>query len=583
MKIKTKLRLGFGFLFFTVLIFGLVSGYYLNKISRDSKIILDDNYETLSLTREMRRILDENNLPLSKPVINQFDTLIKKQQLNVTEYGEAELTYNLRRFFERLRIGGLSYPEQEAIRRLLRNNLSAIENLNMEAIVRKNARAQASVEKAIAYMSLIGCFIILVLFSFSVNFPSFIANPLLELTEGIKEISNKNYLTRLDFHKGDEFAPIGQAFNDMAAKLNEWESSNLANIMSEKVRIETIINQMQDGIIGLNEGNQVIFINPVAEELLNLKQANIVGINVADLAKKNDLLKKLIENKQNDKPIKIFADGRESHFQLESWEIKINNYLSSEDSPLIKSGKSAGEVFILKNITKFQELDEAKTHFIATISHELKTPIASIKMSLKLLRDERVGELNNEQTTLLDHINYDAQRLLKITSELLDLAQVETGNIHLNFVSADPNEIMNYAVNAVQAQAQQKGISIECSSAGDIPHVQADVEKTTWVLINFLSNAIRYSSDNARIIVHLKSDQNGVEFSVKDYGKGIEEQYQEKLFDRYFQVPTDGKNKSGTGLGLSIAKDFILAQGGKIWVESSIGEGSKFAFLLPII
>lgn len=116
----------------------------------------------------------------------------------------------------------------------------------------------------------------------------------------------------------------------------------------------------------------------------------------------------------------------------------------------------------------------------------------------------------------------------------------------------------------------------------NLPKVQADVEKTTWVLVNFLSNAIRYSPEKAKVIIQVNPVENMVEFDVKDSGKGIEEQYQARLFDRYFQVPTDGKNKSGTGLGLAISKDFIEAQKGEIFVESELGEGSRFVFRLPL-
>lgn len=148
-------------------------------------------------------------------------------------------------------------------------------------------------------------------------------------------------------------------------------------------------------------------------------------------------------------------------------------------------------------------------------------------------------------------------------------------------MAADPDEIVNYAINAVRFQADQKQIQIESQSSQDLPKVYADIEKTTCVLINFLSNALRYSSEKSKIIIQVKAIGNMVEFSVKDFGKGIEEQYQKKLFDRYFQVPTDGKNKSGTGLGLAISKDFIEAQQGEIFVESELGTGSKFGFKLP--
>ncbi|MBY0543433.1 MAG: HAMP domain-containing histidine kinase, partial [Sphingobacteriaceae bacterium] len=255
----------------------------------------------------------------------------------------------------------------------------------------------------------------------------------------------------------------------------------------------------------------------------------------------------------------------------------------NDSDPLKLSTKSAGMVFILKNITKFKELDEAKTNFIATVSHELKTPLSSIKMSLKLLADDRVGEMNEEQIQLVNHIKEDSERLLKITSELLDLAQVETGNLQLNFVKTDPLEIVNFALDAVRFQAEQKEIQLELICKNNLPFINADVQKTAWVLVNFLSNALRYSASKSKLIVEVIPQENQLVFSVKDFGKGIEEKYQKRLFDRYYQVPTDGQNKSGSGLGLAISKDFIEAQNGKIWVESAIGEGSKFSFSMPII
>ncbi|MNY30403.1 Alkaline phosphatase synthesis sensor protein PhoR [compost metagenome] len=135
---------------------------------------------------------------------------------------------------------------------------------------------------------------------------------------------------------------------------------------------------------------------------------------------------------------------------------------------------------------------------------------------------------------------------------------------------------------AVRFQAEQKSIELELVSRNNLPQVYVDIEKTAWVLVNFLSNALRYSAEKSKVIVQVIQNEDAIEFSVRDFGKGIEEQYQKRLFDKYFQVPTDGNNKSGSGLGLAISKDFITAEEGKIWVESALGEGSKFCFSLPV-
>lgn len=583
MKIKTKLRFGLGFLFALVLFIGGLGAFYLHEISKSSEVILKNNYESLTFAREMHKILDENDRPFSSHALEEFERQLQKQVNNITESGEKVFTQKIRKDFDSIKAPSGTVSSKESIIKDLHQNIRKIEELNMQAIVRKNNQAKASVKEAILYLGFLGSFTFLVIFSFIVNFPGFIANPLLELTEAIKEISRKNYQKRIDFPTYNEFGELASAFNQMASRLNEWENSNLAKIISEKLRIETIIEQMQDAILGLNEEHKIIFINPVAEKLLNLREGEITGLNAFELAEKNDLLKNLLESKHSDKPIKTYFEGKESYFQLESHEIVVPHYYNkNEDEPLARSGESAGEVYILRNITRFRELDEAKTNFIATISHELKTPISSIQMSLKLLSDDRIGTINQEQQVLINHIRDDSVRLLKITSELLDLAQVETGNIQLNFSATDPEQIVDYAINSVKFQADQKHIELQIVSASNLPKVQADVEKTAWVLVNFLSNALRYSSEKSKVIIQVQPVANMVEFSVKDFGEGIEEQYQEKLFERYFQVPKD-KKRSGTGLGLSISKDFIEAQKGEIFVESEVGTGSRFGFKLPVL
>lgn len=580
MKVKTKLRLGFGFLFIVVLFFGATALYYIRDISENSKVILKNNYESLSFAREMRGIIDNSNIADDITARQKFEKFLKNQEHNVTEPGEKEATTKLRNALTHFSGKQNSRDTLVGPEREIRRSLSAIEFLNMQAIIRKDNTARASVNRATLFLGLVGSFTFLVLFSFSVNFPGYIANPLRALIDGIREIGEKNYSKRLNFEQNDEFAEVANAFNQMASRLNEWENSNLATVISEKRRIETIIEQMQDAIIGINEKQEVLFMNDAARKTLNITGDKVIGQNTNELVKGNDLFRSILKDEMGIKPFKIVLNGRESYFQMQSSDILVPNTQQSKGALQLAS-LSAGKVYILKNITEFKERDEAKTNFIATISHELKTPISSIKMSLKLLNDERVGSINPEQEQLVNHIKDDNDRLLKITSELLELSQVETGNIQLNFVPVNPMQIVDYAIASVSFQAEQKKVQLEVVKDDKLPDIQVDIEKTAWVLVNFLSNALRYSAEKSKIIIQVMQRNNTVEFSVKDFGKGIDESYQKRLFDRYFQVPTDGQNKSGSGLGLAISKDFIEAQQGKIWVESAMGEGSRFAFVLP--
>ncbi len=564
MKLKTKLRLALTFLFAVIVLLGSLGAWYLKKLSGEAQEILKDNYISLEYVRNMRNVIDEN--AWKNEDILLFESNLVKQEQNLTEIGELETTQQLRSHFNVFR-----QTRDSSRIHLINKQLAEISDVNMQAIVRKNEQVKKIADEVYSYMVLIATVCALVAFSFIINFPNTISEPIQQLTEGLREIGRKNYESRLVVERKDEFGEMAQAFNQMAKKLDEYEHSNLARMIFEKRRTETIINQMNDAIVGLDEKNNLLFINSVASELLGLDIRLIVGRYAPDVALKNDLLRTLLNDETSTKPLKIFANERESYFTKETFEVK------NEDQRI-------GRVVILKNITPFHDLDQAKTNFIATVSHELKTPISSIKMSLKLLQDERVGALNEEQKNLLTHIRDDSQRLLSITGELLDLSQVETGNIQLNLVAVAPRELVEMSLNAVRFVAEQKQISLRINLPPALPAIQADLDKTAWVLMNFLSNAIRHSPEKSVIEISAKvyEDQKQVEFSVQDEGKGIESKYQQRIFDRYFQVPTNGQSKTGTGLGLAISKEFIDAQNGHIGVESELGSGSRFWFQLPI-
>lgn len=563
MRLKTKLSLGLGFLFFVILTFGALSLYYVNKLSNDAERILKNNHESLVYSNNMLRALED--IPQKADAFKTFDENLRKQEANITEPGEKEATQDLRKNFNEL----LANPRDSSNYPQLREGIHIINALNQDAILRKNAVAQKTAEDAKLWLTIIFTTLLLITLTFIYNFPTVIAEPIARLSEGISEIANKNYSKRIHLRQHDEFGDLANAFNTMAEKLNEYESSNLAKIKFEKSRIETIINQMRDAIIGLDEKKHILFLNAVAEKLLGLKEADIIGKYAADVALKNDLMRTLLQENEGKKDLKIYADNKESYFSKDILNV-INNK------------EVVGQVIVLRNITPFHELNEAKTNFIATVSHELKTPISSIKMSAKLLTDNRVGGMNSEQQELIKSIGDDADRLLKITSELLNMSQVETGNIQLKLQPADPLLIVQQAMQATQFQAQQKNIAVRTKLDNTLPSVQADVEKTSWVLINFLTNAIKYSPDDTSIEVEVHRKDGLIVFAVKDHGRGIDEKYLPRIFERYFKVPGT-HDRSGTGLGLAISKEFIEAQGGHITVESKVNEGSSFEFTLPLM
>lgn len=436
--------------------------------------------------------------------------------------------------------------------------------------------AMPALERALLWISVTGGICVLTGLVLLFWLPRSISKPILELKQGILEIANHNYEKRLDMKSSEEFREVADSFNRMAERLTEYRASTLADILSAKKFLEAIVNSINEPIIGLNIEREILFINNEALNVLNLKRENVIRRSAEELSLKNDLLRRLIRElvSPGDKkePLKIYADNKESYFKAAY--IPINNTNADKDEP-----HKLGDVILLKNITEFKELDSAKTTFISTISHELKTPISAIMMSLQLLEDKRVGTLNEEQEQLSKSIKDSSQRLLEITGELLNMTQVEAGKLQMMPKITKPIELIEYAIKANQVQADKFNIQIEVEYPEEkIGKLFVDSEKIAWVLTNLLSNAIRYSRENGRVVIGAQQEGDQIELYVQDFGKGIDPRYHQSIFDRYFRVP--GTKVQGSGLGLSISKDFVEAHGGTLTVESELGKGSRFVIRL---
>lgn len=437
--------------------------------------------------------------------------------------------------------------------------------------------AGPALQRALVWVSIIGGLCIVCGLWMLKQLPSSINKPVKEITDGIKEIANHNYEQRLNL-ESKEFEEVSKNFNRMAKRLADYNSSTLAEIKAAKNYMETIINSVKEPIIGLDNAMTILFINDEALSILNLQREEVLLKPAQEIALRNDLLRRLLRGLQDafdekstskNEPLKIYADNKESYFQMRCMKTGREG-----------SSQKEGYVILLKNITEFKELDSAKTTFISTISHELKTPISAILMSLQLLEDCRVGSLNEEQKELAQSIQDNSDRLLSITSELLNMTQVESGKLQLKPRITKPIELIEYAIKANRIQAEKFNIQIEVQYPEEkMSKLFVDSEKIAWVLTNLLSNAIRYSAENGRIIIGARQTKdNWIEMFVRDFGKGIDPRYHQSIFEHYFRVP--GTKVQGSGLGLSISKDFVEAHGGTLTIDSELGKGSCFTVRL---
>ena len=317
-KLKTKLTVGLVFLFSVILIFGILGTFNINLLSRNADLILKDNYESIRYCNNMLKALEFVND--KKDAFSNFEENLKKQEANITEPGEKEQTEEIRKNFEELKTNpkdSSNYPE-------IRLSIYEVLDLNASAIYRKNAAAQETAANAKRWLAIIFTVLTLISFTFIFNLPGIVSGPIQSLSDGIKEIANKNYNKRIYLKQKDELGDLALAFNSMAEKLDHYENSNIAKMQFEKSRIETIINQMRDGIIGLDAKRNILFLNVVAQKLMGLKETDIVGKYAPDVALKNDLMRKLLQTDADKKDLKIYLDDKEGFFNKDVLDVKNN-------------------------------------------------------------------------------------------------------------------------------------------------------------------------------------------------------------------------------------------------------------------
>jgi PAS domain S-box-containing protein len=410
----------------------------------------------------------------------------------------------------------------------------------------------------------------------AIRVPSLIIKPIIEFTDKVRSISNKKYSERINITSENELGILARTFNKMAAKLEEFDKSNIELLIAEKKRAEAIVKSMVDGIFVLNENYEILMVNKIGEELLGMFEESIKGRSAFEIARKNNLVENLLQGIDSGGAawkapnyLRIFYKNKEEFYLKETVKVTDEN-------------KILGYIIILKNVTGFKELDEIKSGFVATVSHELKTPLAAINMSLRLLQDKRIGTLNEEQKRLSQSMKEEVSRLLKMINELLNLSKIESGGEIYRLQDISVEELLDAAVTPMLMQIEQNRIKFEMHVEPNIPKLKIDANKIAWVIINLLNNAVRYT--RSEITLNVKTENGFVKFCIKDNGVGIKPEFIDKIFHKFVQVSRTNVESTnrGVGLGLAIAKEFVEAHKGKIWVKSEVDKGSEFCFTIPL-
>ena len=597
--LRTKTFLGLGFLFLLIVLMSILGANMTHQMASDTESILKDNFASVHYGYLMLDDLDQMQQSVLAPADTasrqiqasaiRFDSVLSKEAGNITEPGEAELVRNLRAAFGKYRTlaGQANAGKSDELASLyheMKRDIRQIYHINRQALIRRNSIVtQRGYDSSVTTLVL-GGFSTLIALVFMVYFPGSLVGPLREVTNKIDAISQGDYEQRLEHSSSDEIGVLAVSFNRMASKLQEFEQSTLSDVLAQKKRLETVLNSMTDAVFILNENMRVIMVNPACSVLSGLTESELVGKQISALAGTNDFISDIVSDliipfgpgeAVESKPIKVVVNNRERYFTKETRNLSITP-ASGKNATLI------GHLVILKDVTGLADRDAAKTNFLATVSHELKTPISSINLTLKLLRDNKIGQLNDEQDNLIDSVRQDTDRLNGFVNELLNFSQLESGNIRLNVTDANLGELIGYAQKALQRQLEDKKLVIAVSLPDEPVTIKVDPEKTVWILTNLIGNAIRYSPENGIITISVTSSSDQVVVAVSDQGAGIPKEFQNRIFEKFVRVGGDASR--GTGLGLAISKEFLETQGGDIWLDKSEpGRGTTLTISLPLV
>lgn len=611
--LKSKILAGLFFLLILILsisLTGIISIYYL---SSDSNEIIKDNYASLEYCQKMlssiekifNDVVSANSKSLSttelyvirnkiKTEQNEFEKNLSLQKDNITEPGEKKLVTVVVNLYSKFSIelnnteksySNLTDIKLQSLRNeylALTQSIREIYDVNNKAVYTRSKIAHKTADKVSLVMAIVTAVSIVLTIAFIFYFPSYLTFPILELTKKIDDISNRKYDQRIEIKSNDEFRTLADAFNKMTFKLKEYEEQHIDELILEKRRIETLVANLQDGSLLLDNDFSILHANNKFCELTGLSVSKLIGKKIFELENKNEITEffftlnvESIKDNHSllDKKIRVKSNNHSEYYKI--LLLEISRSFKSEVQKEI-----SGYILLIQNITSFEERDIAKTNLLATISHELKTPLSSINLSLKLLEDDRIGSLNSEQKELVQSIKQHSARILKLVNEVLDFTQAETGQIKLKISEHNINDIIEFGTFAVLMLLNEKEIDLKVLANKDLPKVKCDIEKTVWVIVNLLTNAIRYSEKKGRIIISAERTNNYLQFSIRDFGSGISEEEQNRIFEKY--VTSSSRSAKGTGLGLAIAKEFVEVQGGQISFTSELNKGTTFYFTLPI-
>jgi len=405
-----------------------------------------------------------------------------------------------------------------------------------------------------------------------------IARPLSALAESLRSFSLHGPASRLGEQPLAELQAVASEFNRMAERLEQFEKLNVDRLIYEKSKTEAIIESLEDGIVLIDPNGVVTHINEVAAIILGVDRKETLGSPFNDLDSNHPhyLRVRAVLGKTTGEPaesrrveVDLYVRGREHTYVLKPVPLR------QED------GQFFGTILNLQDITYLRDKDRARANLVATLSHEIKTPLTSLALSVELLeRNNR--DLNPKQQELVASAREDVERLRLLADNLLNLARGDLVAIAIHETVIDLGELATAIAKTFTRQAEEKGVRLTLNPGEGAAIVRGDPVKLSWVLSNLIANALRYTPSGGEIALRAEQITGAVQLTVSDTGPGIPPKIRDHLFERFAQWNVNGGKSGSAGLGLAIAREIVEAHGGRIFVQSELGHGTAFVVSLPV-